>query len=149
MALETSDNHPARMGQPWDDAEVAKLHNEIQANLSFEEIAKLHERTVGGVVAYLKNMAYHSHKTENKTLEEIILMTGLTDKQIRKAIEKRERGPISEKKIEKVEKKLEKALKKAERSVSSNEDLSDLRTEIQEIKHTVQEILTLLKAKTN
>jgi phosphoribosylformylglycinamidine (FGAM) synthase-like enzyme len=147
MALETSDNYPARMGQPWDDTEVAKLHNEIQANLSFEEIAKLHQRTVGGVVAYLKNMAYHSHKTDNKTLEEIILMTGLTDKQIRKAIEKRERGS-SEKKIEKVEKKLEKAIKKAERSVSSNEDITDLRVDIQEIKHSLQEILRLLKAQT-
>ena len=146
MAVEHSDKYPARMGQPWDDDEVAKLHNEIQLNVSYEDIAKMHERTVGGVVAYLKNMAYHSYKTDNKTLDEIILMTGLTDKQIRKVIEKRERNP-SENKIDKVEKKLEKAIKKVGRSVSSNEDIADLRYEIQDIKHSVQEILTLLKSK--
>lgn len=81
-------DYPERMGQPWTEDEIAKLHSEIAAKISFEEIAKEHKRTVNAVVAYLKNMAYHTHK-EGKTVEEIASLTGLTDSQIKNAIEKR------------------------------------------------------------
>ena len=144
MIQENPEKYPARMGQPWTEDEIAKLHAEVSEKKTFEEIAKEHQRTVGGIVAYLKNAAYHSHKA-GKTVEESVEMTGLNDKQIAKAIEKRE-TPLSEKKVRKVEKAAAVAASAAPASSTSSAELATLKTDVNELKENMKQILALLKS---
>jgi len=152
---ENPDKHPARMGQPWNADEVTKLHAEIAAKKSFEEIAVAHSRTVGGVVSYLKNMAYHTHKT-GKTVEEIVTLTGLTDSQIAKAIEKRE-TPRAEKKTPTPTPKAATATATpSPRTFASvagttvaptpNREIAVLRAEVASLRRDVNEVLRILNS---
>ena len=143
LIQENPEKYPARMGQPWTEDEIAKLANEVAEKKTFEEIAKEHQRTVGGVVAYLKNMAYHNHKA-GKTVEEIVEMTGLNDKQIAKAIEKRE-TPLSEKKVRKAEKAAAVAAVTPVGS-SNSAELATLKSDVNELKQNMKDILALLKS---
>jgi hypothetical protein len=142
LIQENPEKYPARMGQPWTEEEIAKLAAEVAEKKTFETIANEHQRTVGGVVAYLKNMAYHNHKA-GKTVEEIVEMTGLNEKQIFKAIEKRE-TPLSEKKVRKAEKAA--AVAAAVTSSSNSAELEALKSDVSELKQNMKDILALLKA---
>jgi hypothetical protein len=86
-ALDSS-KYPARLGQPWDDEENAKLLKSIQKNKSIEEIAKEHERTPGGINSQLRVIAADYHYNNNLPLAEIQKFTRLTQKVIEHAINK-------------------------------------------------------------
>lgn len=44
---------PQNAGRYWSREEVAKIYDEVQQGMDFHEIAKLHDRTVGSIVARL------------------------------------------------------------------------------------------------
>ena len=44
---------PANAGKPWSDAEDARECDELRRGISFHEIAKIHNRTAGSIVARL------------------------------------------------------------------------------------------------
>lgn len=82
--------YPSRMGQPWKDDEVAKLLASIQCKKSSEEIAKEHERTVGGIIAQIKKLAVDYYVNDKRSLEDIQNITGLTIEQIKLDVQKHE-----------------------------------------------------------
>ena len=44
---------PANAGKPWSDEEDAQVCDEVKQGIGFHEIAKIHSRTVGSIVARL------------------------------------------------------------------------------------------------
>jgi hypothetical protein len=44
---------PQNSGRYWSRKEVAKVFEEVQQGMDFQEIARLHDRTVGSIVARL------------------------------------------------------------------------------------------------
>lgn len=110
---------PANAGQPWTAEEVGKLLVEVHEKVAFPEIAAAHQRTLGGVVAQLKKIAYNAVKNENKSVEEVVVLTGLNEKQIQKALDVRDPS----KKVKKV-----KAVVPAASSGSVQAQLAEIKT---------------------
>jgi hypothetical protein len=81
--------YPARIGQPWKDEEVEKLLRNIQKKKTMEEIAKEHQRTVGGIYSRIREIAADYHFNDNRPIEEIQKYTGLTKEEIEDAIKRR------------------------------------------------------------
>lgn len=100
--------YPTRLGQPWKEDEVVKLLTSIQKKKSVEEIAKEHDRTVGGINAYIRKLAVDYHMNDNRTMEEIQKYTGLTKEQIEDAIKKNKSKAAIKKSSETTEHKVEK-----------------------------------------
>ena len=44
---------PSNAGKPWNNAEDTQICEEIRRGVAFQEIAKLHNRTVGSIIARL------------------------------------------------------------------------------------------------
>jgi transposase len=57
---------------------------------SIEEIAKEHDRTIGGINSHIEKMATDYHFNDKRSIEEIEKFTGLTKEEIEFAIKKRE-----------------------------------------------------------
>ena len=89
MASNNPEKYPARMGQAWSDEEVSKLLAAIQKKTPIEEIAKNHERTVGGINSHRRQLAYEYYTYDKRSMEEISKFTGLTHDEITYAIESR------------------------------------------------------------
>jgi hypothetical protein len=83
-------SHPSRMGKGWNKEEDIKLLKSIQKKKSIEEIAKEHDRTIGGINSHIEKMATDYHFNDKRSIEEIEKFTGLTKEEIEFAIKKRE-----------------------------------------------------------
>jgi hypothetical protein len=83
-------SHPSRMGKGWNEEEDIKLLKSIQKKKPIEEIAKEHDRTVGGINSHIQKMAADYHFNDKRSIEEIQKFTGFTKEQIEFAIKKRE-----------------------------------------------------------
>lgn len=81
--------HPSRIGQPWKDEEIEKLLRNIQKKKTMEEIAKEHERTIGGIYSRIREIAADYHFNDNRPIEEIQKYTGITKEEIEDAIKRR------------------------------------------------------------
>ena len=79
---------PRNTGKAWEDTEVGQLLQEIHKKVSLEEIAKIHERTLGGIRSRLRVVAC-DYYDEGRSLEEIQKFTGLDITTIQAAIQKR------------------------------------------------------------
>jgi hypothetical protein len=121
---------PALAGQPWSEEEVGKLLAAVQTNVPFPEIAAAHQRTIGGVVAHLKKIAYHALKVDNKTMDEAMALTGLKEAQIQKALDVRDPA--------------KKAAKKAERVSAA--PVGSVQSQLAEIKALLVQVLAAVKA---
>jgi hypothetical protein len=78
------------MGKRWNEEETIKLLKSIQKKKSIEEIAKEHDRTIGGINSHIEKMATDYHFNDKRSIEEIEKFTGLTKEEIEFAIKKRE-----------------------------------------------------------
>ena len=98
------------MGCPWKDAELLQLLKEVKDKIPYEDMAKAHKRTVGGITSRLRQLAY-DYYTEEKSIDEIMVITGLSKDDVVDAVTRREytENKRAEKRAEK-EKKLEKVL---------------------------------------
>jgi len=47
---------PSNAGKPWASPEDAQICDEIRRGIAFQEIAKLHNRTVGSIIARLVHL---------------------------------------------------------------------------------------------
>jgi len=83
-------SHLSRMGKRWHEEETIKLLKSIQMKKSIEEIAKEHDRTIGGINSHIEKMATDYHFNDKRSIEEIEKFTGLTKEEIEFAIKKRE-----------------------------------------------------------
>ena len=82
--------YPTRMGEVWKEDEVIKLLASIKKKKSIIDIAKEHNRTIGGIRSYIRKLAADYHFNDKRPIEEIQRFTGLTKEQIEDAIKKRE-----------------------------------------------------------
>ena len=122
------------MGCPWGNAELIQLLKEVKDKIPYEDMAKAHKRTVGGITSRLRQLAY-DYYTEEKSIDEIMVITGLSKDDIVDTITRREytENKRAEKRAEK-EKKVEKVLVMAQK-LTPKPELSEL-----------QEILKTLKS---
>jgi hypothetical protein len=81
--------HPSRMGQPWKTDEIEKLLASIQQKKSIADIASEHQRTVGGINSRRRELAANYHFKEKRSMGDIQTLTGLTEKEIEDAIQRR------------------------------------------------------------
>lgn len=79
---------PPRFGKAWTDDEVKKLLAAIAKKKPFDEIAKEHERTNGGIVGKLRQLAFEYHQ-EGRSMDDIRRFTGLDEETINDAIKRR------------------------------------------------------------
>ena len=100
--------YPARLGQPWKEEEVVKLLTSIQKKKSIEDIAKEHDRTVGGINSYIRKLAADYHFHDKRPIEEIQKFTGLTKEEIEDVIKRRELKDAAKKSAEPVESNIKK-----------------------------------------
>jgi hypothetical protein len=84
-----SSKYPANMGKSWKQEEIVKLMLSIQKKRSIEDIAKDHQRTVGGINAYIRKIAADYWFHGDKTMDDIKKYTGLSHAEIQEAINKR------------------------------------------------------------
>jgi cobalamin biosynthesis Mg chelatase CobN len=125
------------MGKAWKDEELIQLLKEVKSQMPHEEIAKAHKRTVGGIVSRLRSLASDYYLNDSKTINEIMVITGLPKDDIIDAINRREYRD---------ELKAEKTKNKVKKTVSEEEILSKTLKPKQKESSELQEILILLKS---
>ncbi|AYV84379.1 MAG: hypothetical protein Hyperionvirus24_1, partial [Hyperionvirus sp.] len=80
--MEDQSNH----GKPWSKEEKGKILPAIKEGKSISEIAKDHKRKIGGIRAQLGRIA-NELNSQNKSIEEIGILTGLNKGEIEESIE--------------------------------------------------------------
>ena len=80
---------PSAFGTKWTEEESKRLLEEIKNGLEFEEIAKIHNRSVGGVRARLRQHAYAMYLNKDP-IELIMETTKLSKENILETIDNRE-----------------------------------------------------------
>jgi len=86
---ERMDKYPSNMGKAWSNEEVMGLLKSIRAKKTHAEIAKEHQRTVGGIKAKLKQIATDYYFDNELSMDDIKKYTGLDELTISEAISKR------------------------------------------------------------
>jgi hypothetical protein len=88
-------------GKPWTTENTAKLLADVQKKKTYEELAELHGRTVGGITSRLREIAADYYFNDERPIKEIEKCTGLTAEIIADAISRRQyRIDMAEKKKE-------------------------------------------------
>ncbi len=82
--------YPSNTGKAWKDDEVLQLLRSIRNKKSIDEIAEEHQRTTGGIRSRLYILAVDYYFNDEKTIEQIIKITGLDEKTILEQIKKKE-----------------------------------------------------------
>ena len=82
---ENPDKYPKRHGMPWGEDEIQELLIQIARKKTHEQIAEIHERTVGGIIACLKRII-RDYYDEGKPIEKIMKYTGFSQKWIEEII---------------------------------------------------------------
>ena len=79
--------NPSNMGKKWTPEEENMLIQRLQENMTIKYIANVHQRTTGSITARRKQIAYNMHQ-EQSSIQDIIDITKLTEKQILETIRK-------------------------------------------------------------
>lgn len=132
----------SNMGKPWKQEELGQLLNEIKEKKSFQDIALLHKRTVGGVTSRLREIAARLHLDEDKSVQECIEITGLDKETVVDAISRRE-FKESVKAKNKTNKLIVSEIT-APKVTEKPGEIAELRNEIVSIKSDIKEILRLM-----
>ena len=82
--------YPSALGKLWTSEEDTQLLEELSQNLDKEEIAKNHNRTIGGINSRIRDVAYKMYKN-NMSVEEIMEKTKLVEEQVSALSQKRRR----------------------------------------------------------
>ncbi len=125
---------PSKTGQKWTDEEESLLFEELSKNIDVQIIAQSHSRTIGGINARRKEIAYKMY-CNNIGVEEIILKTKLDEKQITETIKKRQNIPKKCKPVTEIEKPF-----------SIETEINHIKNDIKELKNTIKELVEMMKA---
>ena len=130
------------MGCPWETAELLQLLKEVKDKIPYEDMAKAHKRTVGGITSRLRQLAY-DYYTEEKSIDEIMVITGLSKDDVVDTVTRREytENKRAEKRAEK-EKAINKNILVKESDVLAPNPVKAPKSELSEL----QEILKTLKS---
>jgi len=136
------------MGAAWRESEIEQLLNEVRDGQTYEEIAKTHKRTVGGIVSRLKDIAYECHNKQ-MSINEIVVLTSISKNDVIDTIVQKD------KRKENIEKRKEKhaagfelssKTKPTSQTTSAPSEIAELTNEVVSIKKDVKEILRLMNA---
>lgn len=78
-----------KKGKRWTDEEVIQLLTLVRKKESHDSIAKIHERTVGGIISQLKKLATEYYENDGMSIDTIQKMVGLPRSVIEEAIQKK------------------------------------------------------------
>jgi hypothetical protein len=132
---------PTKMGQRWTDAEEEDLLGEIKGGMCMNEIALQHQRSTGGIMSRLREIAFRFH-TSGMDMISIIRITGLTELQITDTIERRE---ASQKKGQVPMKPITEFFAPAPVSIATtSKDIVAMMKELTSLKEDVKEMLRLI-----
>lgn len=129
--------YPSEMGQKWTDKEEASLLEEL-ISIDIETIATLHNRTIGGINARRREIAYKMY-LKNIPMEKIIYQTKLDDECIRRAIERKTKSKSS--KLTPTETLRE----PFETKLNLESEIVEMKNEIKELKNTIKELVDMMK----
>ncbi len=115
--------HTYNVGQKWTDEEEKLLLDELSKNITIEVIAQSHKRTIGGINARRREIAYKMH-SNNISMEEIISKTKLNEVQILETIKRR----------------------KYKEPLSVETEIIEMKKDIKEMKKTLNELVEMMKA---
>ena len=124
--------YPSNVGQKWFDDEETLLLEELNKNIDIETIAQNHNRTIGGINARCRQIAYNLY-LKNVCMEEIIEKTKLDEECIKETINRRK----NYQKIKTTETK---------KPISLQNDVKEMKNEIKELKNTIKELVEMMKA---
>jgi hypothetical protein len=126
------------IGTKWTEEEETQLLSEINKNMKYKDIAIIHNRTINGISARVKHIAYQLYQ-KNNTIDEIMRITKLSKDQFDDAIKRREN------KVREI-KHAEKEPINTERPTRNNimNEITTMKSDIAELKKDVKELLTLL-----
>lgn len=88
MAAKNPDKYPQKMGQIWNTDETIALLEKLAIDKPLEEIAKDHERTVGGIKSQQNKLAVLYVTKNNRPIEEVATLLRLTIPQVEEAVKK-------------------------------------------------------------
>ena len=77
----TTKPKPTRKGKRWSDEEEDELYDQLTADMPLSEIAALHDRTIGGIVARVPNLVQRrlNHELDREQLADLVTEKMLGD----------------------------------------------------------------------
>ena len=126
--------YPSNAGQKWTNEEETLLLEELNKNIDIQLIAQSHNRTIGGINARRREIAYKLY-SNNNTMEEIIMKTKLDEYQIIETIKKRQNNP-----------KKCKSITDIKHQFSIENEVNEIKNDIKELKNTIKELFEMMKA---
>ena len=154
--LSPEKDYPSNFCQKWTNEEENIMLEELNKNLDIDTIAQNHSRTVGGIRARVRQLAYEMY-LKNISLEEISEKTKLNETSIKEVIDFRQKCNKN-KKTEKV-KNDKKTTDNILISIKQNDynelkteltqvntELTDIKKEIKDMKSSISELIDMMKA---
>jgi len=84
-----NNDETSRAGNKWLSDEDAKLCQEIKSNISYDDIALEHKRTLGGIKSrVISHIMYPKYKNENTSIDELASIYNIEKDLIEKYIQK-------------------------------------------------------------
>ncbi len=116
------------VGNKWTELEEMLLIDELSENKSIDDIAKNHSRTVCGIKARCKDIAYKLYR-QNRPIEEITMTTKLSETDIIKHIKERQYNSkmLLDKKPQNIQ-------------------IDDMKNDINEIKKSLKKLFNMIQA---
>ena len=135
---------PPSCGNRWSDNEEKELLDELSRNIDIEKIAQKHGRTIGGISARIRDIAYKMY-ISNFTFDKIIEATKLTREQINEIIEKKEK--IKEERKEKYNNTFKNTSEHILHIKQHNYDneLKEIKTQLTNVEKKLDRLFDLLK----
>lgn len=131
------------VGQKWTKQEDEKLLEEIKLNLDYDEIAKIHKRTLIGIKKRLEIIAYDMYFDEI-SMDEITLKTKISEEQINIIIKEKQQKYEKKNNINDYTKKQKKVNKIADNNVIET-DIIEIKKQLENINTNIENIFNLLK----
>lgn len=136
--------YPSNMGQKWTNEEELLLLQELNDNVEIEIIAQNHSRTIGGINARRRDIAYKMH-LKNVSMEDIIRQTKLDYNSIAEIMQKREKRPSSLKITKEVDNNIFISINKNDYTELQN-DVKNMKNDIKQIKNALGELVEMIKS---
>ncbi len=133
------EKYPTRMGKSWKAEEVNQLLAEVHSKKTHQEMATIHERTVGGIVSKLRSIAADYYMNQNMEVEICQQLTGLSKMEILETVAKR--TEIEERKAEKIEKTSNKSLPTPIIQQESNTELKEILKIVRDMQKTLNDFI--------
>ena len=133
---------PARVGKAWSEEEVVQLLQNIRKKKGVDEIAKIHERSEGGIRSRLGELAADYHFNDNRPMEEIQKFTGLGMDAIKDAIQRRKNRIAAQENRQRGEARV----KQSVNAVSKYDAVNDSEPTMREMMAVLLDVQRMLRA---